>query len=132
MKGSVSKMRVSVKKINLNDIMLSRAIAKKMSKILTPQFGYIVESDPEVNFFVGDRYVQLNTITFESLECEDRIRIDEELVVLELGNGMHQILFMHEGFGDLLRRASVDKFDPIEPEIQQYLEKQREYYAVMC
>ena len=121
-------MKVKVNKVNLDDIALSRKIAYKMAKILKPRFDYIVDHSPEANFFVDNNGMRLLGITFESLDYEDAIRVDEEYVMLELNNGMHQVLFEHDGFYDLLENINSEDMYDIEPEIQEYLASQREYY----
>lgn len=122
-------MKVRVRKIR-NDVILARSIVNRLTKILTPQFDYIIESAPDVTFFMCDNSVDLSHIIFESLGGDDQIRVDEESVILELGNGMHQILFENEGFGDLLYVEEDDLYD-LSPEIKKALEENREYYRQM-
>ena len=120
-------MKVSVKKANYSDVTLSRALVYKLVKILKPRFDYIVDHTPEANFFVGSN-MQLMGITFASLDYEDMIRVDEEMVALELANGMHQLLFEHEGFDDLLRNVGPNDMYELEPEIKEYVAEQRARY----
>ena len=121
-------MKVKVKPVKINDIKLARDIMHKIAYIASPKFDYIVDAAPDVVFSMYDGGMDLQSITFESFGCEDIIRIDEEYVILELANGMHQVLYEHEGFYDLLTSIEPGDLDNLEPEIQNAVNESREYY----
>ena len=127
-KVRVCKKHKVVKK---NDIELARNIVMHMRKVLPKQYDYIINSAPEVRFWMHDDGYMLESILFES-ECEDSIFVDEENVCLCLSDvDKYDTLFEHEGFGDIFRMRPNNIY-ALEPDVQEALIERRKYHIEMC
>lgn len=119
-------MKVKVKKVDMKDVQLARILTKKMQRLLSPQFDYIVDSIARAEFDVSDDSMRLERIVFESLDTEDAIVVDEESVILNMDNNMVALLCEPEGFGDALRLTQEDLYI-VDEDIMQYVESQRQF-----
>ena len=103
--------KVNVKTVNTADVILARNIANHMRKVLAKQFDFIVESAPEIKFLMTNDDMMLDSVIFESVDGTARILIDEESGILEIDDDFAQVVFEHEGFGDLLQMTSENVYE---------------------
>ena len=106
----VPKKKAVNEQFDSRDVRLAQSIINHLKDILMEDFDFIVDTAPEVSFFMSDEGMLLNTIRFEADDVDAVITVDEEDIVLILDDTQRCILYEPDGFEDIFNIDDTDLY----------------------
>ena len=106
----VPKKKVINEQFDSRDVRLAQSVINHLKGILMEDFDFIVDTTPEVSFFMSDEGMLLNTIRFEADDVAAVIAVDEEDIVLILDDTQRCVLYEPDGFEDIFNIDDTDLY----------------------
>ena len=120
-------MKVNVKEVKLDDIYLSRIVAKRVSKILMPRYEYLVDNCPEASFSIHEDGMELLSIDFYNDAVGDILTVRDKSMWVDFHTGEKVIIAQYNSFRDIVHLKTCDLYN-LPDELQVYVDAESNKY----
>lgn len=120
-------MKVNVKEVKLDDVYLSRIVAKRVSKILMPRYEYLVDNLPEASFGIHEDNMGLVSISFYNEDNNDVLMVCDKRIMVFFHTGERATIAQYNSFRDILHLKTCDLYN-LPDELQVYVDAESNKY----